>query len=69
MRTNVVLDDKLVETALQCTGLKTKKELIDYALREILKRQKQKSVLRLAGKLHWEGDLREMRRNRFGNPR
>jgi len=69
MRTNVVLDDKLIETALQCTGLKTKKELIDYALRELVKRQKQKSVLQLAGKLHWEGNLRKMRRNRFGNSR
>ena len=49
MRTNVVLDDKLIETALQYTGLKTKKELIDYALRELVKRQKQKAVLQLAG--------------------
>lgn len=69
MRTNVVLDDKLIEMALQYTGLKTKKELIDYALRELVKRQKQKSVLQLAGKLHWEGNLREMRRDRFGNSR
>ena len=69
MRTNVVLDDKLIETALQYTGLKTKKELIDYALRELVRRQKQKSVLQLAGKLHWEGSLREMRRDRFGNSR
>jgi Arc/MetJ family transcription regulator len=69
MRTNVVLDDKLIETALQYTGLKTKKELIDYALRELVRRQKQKSVLQLAGKLHWDGNLREMRKDRCGNSR
>lgn len=65
MRTNIVIDDELVEEALAYTGLKTKRELVNYALKELLKRKKRKAILELEGKLHWEGDLNEMRENRF----
>lgn len=65
MRTNIVLDDKLVEEGLRFTGFKTKKELVNYALQELISRKKRKTILKLEGKLHWEGDLNEMRGNRF----
>jgi Arc/MetJ family transcription regulator len=65
MRTNIVIDDELVEEALAYTGLKTKRELVNYALKELLKRKKRRAILELEGKLHWEGDLNEMRENRF----
>ncbi len=67
MRTNVVIDDKIMEKAKNYTGLKTKKEVINFALQELIKRKERKEILKLAGKLHWEGDLNEMREGRFGN--
>jgi len=68
MRTNVVIDEKIIKKALTYTGLKTKKEVINYALQELIKRKERKEILKLAGRLHWEGDLNEMREWRFGNP-
>ncbi len=63
-RTNIVLDENLVEAALEMTGLKSRRALIDYALRELLRRESQKKVLELKGTVHWEGDLSSMRRKR-----
>ena len=68
MRTNVVIDEKVMKKAKNYTGLKTKKEVINYALQELIKRKERKEILKLAGKLHWEGNLDEMREDRFGNP-
>lgn len=64
MRTNVVLDDKLVKEAMKLTGKRTKRELIDYALQELVRRQKRLALLDLRGKLKWEGDLDEMKATR-----
>jgi Arc/MetJ family transcription regulator len=68
MRTNVEIDDKIIKKAKRYTGLKTKKQVINYALQELIKRRERKEILKLAGKLHWEGNLKEMREERFGNP-
>jgi Arc/MetJ family transcription regulator len=68
MRTNVLIDEKIMKKAKNYTGLKTKKEVINYALKELIKRKERKEILKLAGKLHWEGNLDEMREGRFGNP-
>jgi Arc/MetJ family transcription regulator len=65
MRTNIVLDDELVEKGMKYTGIKTKKKLIDVALRELIGRKERKRILKLRGKLHWEGNLDEMRGTRF----
>jgi Arc/MetJ family transcription regulator len=66
-RTNVVLDEDLVEAGLEITGLKSRRALIDYALRELLRRESQRKILELKGKIHWEGDLPSMRQKReFG---
>ncbi len=64
-RTNIVLDEKLVGKGMKLTGINTQKGLIDYALRELVRRKEQKSILKLRGKIRWQGDLDELRGNRF----
>ncbi len=64
MRTNIVIDDELVKEAKQLTGIKTKKELVDMALRDLVARKKRKGILKLEGQIDWEGDLAEIRRGR-----
>ena len=69
MRTNVVLDDGLVERAKRLTGIKTKREVIHEALRTLIRLREQAGVRALRGKLRWEGDLaslRELRRHDLG---
>ena len=63
-RTNVVVDDDLVEAGLEITGLMSRRALIDYALRELLRRESQRRILELKGTVHWEGDLSSMRQKR-----
>ncbi len=63
-RTNIVLDDDLVKNCMNATGIKTKKSLVDYALKELLRKNKQKRLLDLQGKINWAGDLKEMRKGR-----
>ena len=64
VRTNIVLDQELVERALEETGLRTRRALIDHALRELLRRGDQKRLLELKGSVEWIGDLDEMREHR-----
>ena len=63
-RTNIVVDEDLVEAGLNATGLKTRKELVDFALRDLLRRESQKKILELKGTIHWEGDLSQIRKGR-----
>ena len=60
-RTNVVLDDELVEKCQAVTGIKTRRALIDHALNELLRYERQKKILELKGAIEWEGDLNEWR--------
>jgi Arc/MetJ family transcription regulator len=64
MRTTIVIDDHLMREAFCVTGLKTKREVVDLALRTLLRRSAQAEIRRFRGKLHWEGDLDAMRRDR-----
>jgi Arc/MetJ family transcription regulator len=64
-RTNINLDDELVSKGLEVTGLRTKRELVDLALRELIRREDQKGILKLEGRFHWHGDLNELREGRF----
>lgn len=64
VRTNIVLDSRLVDEGLKSTGLKTRRELVDFALRELLRHKQQKKILSLKGKVTWGGDLTEMRTGR-----
>lgn len=66
-RTNIELDEKLVKEAMRLFGKKTKKELVNFALDELIRREKTKGILSLEGKVKWEGDLREMRKGRFAS--
>lgn len=63
-RTNVVLDEKLVAEAKKLTGVRTTQQLLDRALHLLVKLQRQHDILKLQGKVHWEGDLDEMRKTR-----
>ena len=63
-KTNIDLADDLVEEGLILTHLKTKKELVNYALKELVMRERRKGILNLEGKVEWEGDLKEMRKSR-----
>ena len=67
MRTNIVIEDELIKKCIEYTGLKTKKEVVNFALLELIQRKERKEILRLKGKLHWEGDLEDMRRNRLND--
>ncbi|WP_257293608.1 type II toxin-antitoxin system VapB family antitoxin [Endozoicomonas sp. YOMI1] len=64
MRTNIVIDDDLMAQALKATGLETKKEVVEQGLKLLVKRAQQQSIRSLRGKIQWEGDLDEMRRQR-----
>ncbi|MFH1038361.1 MAG: type II toxin-antitoxin system VapB family antitoxin [PVC group bacterium] len=63
-RTNVVLDENLVEACRKVTGISTRRALIDYALHELLRHESQAKLLELKGKVNWEGDLAAWRQGR-----
>ena len=64
MRTNIVIDDTLLTEALSCTGLPTKKAVIEEALRTLVRLKSQEQIRSLRGHLRWEGDLHAMREKR-----
>lgn len=61
MRTNIVIDDRLMNEALAVSGKKTKKETVEEALKVLIKLNQQSSIRSYRGKLKWEGDLDRMR--------
>jgi Arc/MetJ family transcription regulator len=63
-RTNIVIDETLVERAKSLTGIRTAREVVDFALRELVKRTRLQDLLDLRGRVEWEGDLKKMRRKR-----
>ncbi len=65
MRTNIEIDEQLMKQAMRASGATTKREAVQRALELIVRLDKQERLLRAArGKLHWEGDLKAMRRDR-----
>jgi Arc/MetJ family transcription regulator len=64
MRTNIVIDDKLMKDSLKATGLKTKRDVVELGLRTLLRLRQQEEIRRFRGKLAWEGDLDAMRRDK-----
>ena len=64
MRTNIEIDDELMGEAQRLTGVRTKREAVDLALRELVARHRRLGILELSGRVHWEGDLRATRRGR-----
>jgi len=61
MRTNIVIDDKLMADALKASGLSTKKEAVEQGLKLLVRHNHQQAIRKLRGKLIWEGDLDELR--------
>jgi Arc/MetJ family transcription regulator len=64
MRTNIEIDDELLAHALRATGLKTKRAVVEAGLRMLLQLKGQEEILRLVGKVRWEGNLDESRQGR-----
>jgi len=63
MRTNIEIDDKLMKQALRLTGYKTKRAVVEAGLQMLVRVKGQEKMLKLAGKVHWDGNLDEMRRD------
>ena len=64
-RTNIELDDRLLDKAMRLTGARTKREVVDIALRRLVERGSlYRALRRLKGKLSWEGDVGAWRSNR-----
>ena len=61
MRTNIVIDDKLIANAMKASGAPTKKAAVDEALRLLIRIKGQQDLRSLRGKIKWEGDLDAMR--------
>lgn len=64
MRTNIDIDDKLMNEALRRSGAATKKHAIEEGLRLLIQTRRQVGIRRLRGKVHWEGNLDDMRASR-----
>ena len=63
MRTNIVIDDRLMNEAIALSGNKTKKETVEEALKVLIQFKHQSSIRSFRGKLKWEGDLEKMRKD------
>ena len=63
-RTNIVLDDRLVREGLRRFRCRSKRELVHFALTELLNRAQRRDLLTLRGQVKWEGNLAELRRLR-----
>ena len=65
MRTNIEIDDALMDEAMRLTGATTKRAAVEAGLRLLVQIRAQTSIRRLRGKIQWEGDLNESRASRF----
>ncbi len=63
MRTNIIIDDYLMEEAISISNSRTKKEVVEKALKLLIAVSKQKSISRFKGKLSWSGDLEQSRKD------
>ena len=61
MRTNIVIDDKLLDDAMKATGAKTKREAVELGLAALVKLKQQEQIRQYRGKLKWRDDLERMR--------
>ena len=64
MRTNIEIDDQLIQQAMRSSGARTKKAAVEAGLRLLVKTQAQAAVRKYRGKVKWEGDLDHSRRGR-----
>ena len=61
MRTNIVIDDGLMNEAIKIYGYKTKKETVEEALKLLIAQGNQTKIRKYRGKMKWEGNLEQMR--------
>ena len=61
MRTNIVIDDRLIAEAIKATGASTKREAVELGLKALIQLKKQESIRGMRGKLKWRDDLDRMR--------
>jgi Arc/MetJ family transcription regulator len=61
MRTNIEIDDGLMQKAQRLSGLRTKRAVVEAGLRLLVRLKEQEEILGLAGKVHWQGDLNRSR--------
>ncbi len=61
MRTNIVIDDQLMNEAIELSQLKTKRAVVESGLRLLIQTKKQERIKNLRGKLKWDDDLDKMR--------
>ena len=61
MRTNIVIDDRLIAEAINATGASTKREAVELGLKALIQLKKQESIRGMRGKLKWRDDLDRMR--------
>jgi Uncharacterized protein conserved in bacteria (DUF2191). len=64
-RTNIDLNEELIQKARKLTRLKTKREIVDRALELLVRSESRKDILRYYGTGIWKGDLKRSRRNRL----
>jgi Arc/MetJ family transcription regulator len=67
MRTNIEIDEQLMQAALDLSGLPTKRAVVEQALRLLIHVKKQTGMRSLKGKVSWNGNLDETRSTRFGS--
>lgn len=65
MRTNIDLDEEIVDEAMLLTNSKTKKEVVTLALKELIRKMKKQELAQLWGSNVWEGDLSKMRESSY----
>jgi Arc/MetJ family transcription regulator len=65
VRTNIEIDDQLMQQAMRSTGARTKKAVVEAGLRPLVKTHAQTGIRQLRGKVKWHGDLNESRQGRI----
>ena len=63
MRTNIPIDDELMEAAMKATGMRSKKETVELGLQTLVRLYQQQNIRDFKGKLQWDRDLDAMRTN------
>ena len=69
MRTNIVIEDQLMRDAMQASGARTKREVVELGLRTLVKLDQQKRIKAFRGRLPWDGDLESQRLDQTAAPR
>jgi Arc/MetJ family transcription regulator len=67
MRTNIVIDDTLMQDALAASGLSSKRAVVEAGLRSLVSLHRQAGVRRLRGRVEWTGDLAKLRTGRISS--